>query len=206
MTTTKKTTQKTTTKSQVVTAKKPVAPAIIPNLPRNPFLFEVLDLVSKQKSNAKKVEVLVKYVEPCLKAILIWNFDESIVSMLPEGPVPYSAFEDQTIHSGNLSTKITEEVRKMHETGSFSLGSSDKQGHTTIRKEYKNFYHFIKGGNDGLNNIRRESMFINLLQGLHPLEAEIICLVKDKKLADKYKITKEIVSEAYPDIHWGGRS
>jgi hypothetical protein len=126
--------------------------------------------------------------------------------MLPEGPVPYSAFEDQTIHSGNLSTKITEEVRKMHETGSFSLGSSDKQGHTTIRKEYKNFYHFIKGGNDGLNNIRRESMFINLLQGLHPLEAEIICLVKDKKLADKYKITKEIVSEAYPDIHWGGRS
>jgi hypothetical protein len=206
MTTTKKTTQKTTTKSQVVTAKKPVAPAVIPNLPRNPFLFEVLDLVSKQKSNAKKVEVLVKYVEPCLKAILIWNFDESIVSMLPEGPVPYSAFEDQTIHSGNLSTKITEEVRKMHETGSFSLGSSDKQGHTTIRKEYKNFYHFIKGGNDGLNNIRRESMFINLLQGLHPLEAEIICLVKDKKLADKYKITKEIVSEAYPDIHWGGRS
>jgi hypothetical protein len=206
MTTTKKTTQKTTTKSQVVTAKKPVAPAVIPNLPRNPFLFEVLDLVSKQKSNAKKVEVLVKYAEPCLKAILIWNFDESIVSMLPEGPVPYSAFEDQTIHSGNLSTKITEEVRRMHETGSFSLGSSDKQGHTTIRKEYKNFYHFIKGGNDGLNNIRRESMFINLLQGLHPLEAEIICLVKDKKLADKYKITKEIVSEAYPDIHWGGRS
>jgi len=206
MTTTKKTTQKTTTKSQVVTAKKPVAPAVIPNLPRNPFLFEVLDLVSKQKSNAKKVEVLVKYAEPCLKAILIWNFDESIVSMLPEGPVPYSAFEDQTIHSGNLSTKITEEVRRMHETGSFSLGSSDKQGHTTIRKEYKNFYHFIKGGNDGLNNIRRESMFINLLQGLHPLEAEIICLVKDKKLVDKYKITKEIVSEAYPDIHWGGRS
>ena len=206
MTTTKKTTQKTTTKSQVVTAKKPVAPAVIPNLPRNPFLFEVLDLVSKQKSNAKKVEVLVKYAEPCLKAILIWNFDESIISMLPEGPVPYSAFEDQTIHSGNLSTKITEEVRKMHETGSFSLGSSDKQGHTTIRKEYKNFYHFIKGGNDGLNNIRRESMFINLLQGLHPLEAEIICLVKDKKLADKYKITKELVSESYPDIHWGGRS
>jgi hypothetical protein len=137
---------------------------------------------------------------------MIWNFDESIISMLPEGPVPYSAFEDQTVHSGNLSTKITEEVRRMHETGSFSLGSTDKQGHTTIRKEYKNFYHFIKGGNDGLNNIRRESMFINLLQGLHPLEAEIICLVKDKKLGEKYKITKEVVVEAYPDISWGGRS
>jgi hypothetical protein len=207
MTTTKKTTQKTTTKSQVVQARKPSAPApVIVNLPKNAFVFEILDLASKQKSNAKKVEVLKKYEDVSLKAVLIWNFDESVISVLPDGPVPYSAFEDQTIHSGNLSTKITEEVRKMHETGSFSMGSSDKQGHTTIRKEYKNFYHFIKGGNDGLNNIRRESMFINLLQGLHPLEAEIICLVKDKKLADKYKITKEIVSEAYPDIHWGGRS
>jgi hypothetical protein len=49
-------------------------------------------------------------------------------------------------------------------------------------------------------------MFINLLQGLHPLEAEIICLVKDKKLSDKYNITKELVAEAYPDIKWGNRS
>jgi hypothetical protein len=49
-------------------------------------------------------------------------------------------------------------------------------------------------------------MFINVLQGLHPLEAEIICLVKDKKLETKYKISKENVSQAYPDIIWGGRS
>jgi hypothetical protein len=48
-------------------------------------------------------------------------------------------------------------------------------------------------------------MFINILQGLHPLEAEIVCLCKDKKLQTKYKITKEIVSQAYPDIRWGGR-
>ena len=46
-------------------------------------------------------------------------------------------------------------------------------------------------------------MFINILTGLHPLEAEILCLVKDKKLSDSYKITKEIVAEAYPDIQWG---
>ena len=49
-------------------------------------------------------------------------------------------------------------------------------------------------------------MFINILQGLHPLEAEILILVKDKKLEEKYKITKQIISEAYPDIKWGGRS
>ena len=45
-------------------------------------------------------------------------------------------------------------------------------------------------------------MFINLLSGLHPLEAEIMCLVKEKNLEDKYKISRSIVEEAYPDIQW----
>ena len=49
-------------------------------------------------------------------------------------------------------------------------------------------------------------MFINILQGLHPKEAELLCLVKDKKLSDKYKITLDNVKEAYPDIQWGNRS
>ena len=57
-----------------------------------------------------------------------------------------------------------------------------------------------------MSSLRRETMFINILQGLHPLEAEIVCLVKDKKLETKYKITKEIVFQAYPDIKWGGRA
>ena len=188
------------------TTKKKKTTAATIELPRNPFVFEVLDLVSKQRSKAKKIEILKKYEQPWVKSLLIWNFDDSVVSMLPEGEVPYSGFEDQASYSGTLSTKIDEEIRKMHETGSFSLGSGDKQGHTTIRREAKNFYHFVKGGNDGLKSIRRETMFINLLEGLHPLEAEIICLVKDKKLSDKYKITKDVVSEAYTDINWGGRS
>ena len=175
------------------------------DLPRNPFVFEVLNLASKQRSKAKKVEVLKKYRDRGLVAVLIWNFDETITSMLPEGEVPYSGFEDQAKSNGGLTTKISEEVRRMHETDSFSMGSGDKNGHTTIRREFKNFYHFLKGGNPGLSAIRRETMFINILEGLHPLEAEIICLVKDKKLTDKYKITKEIVGEAYPDITWGGR-
>ena len=80
-----------------------------------------------------------------LKAILIWNFDESIISVLPEGEVPYAGYDDQNTYSGTLTTKLTEEVRKMHTTGSFSLGSSDQQGHTTIRREWRNFYHFVKG-------------------------------------------------------------
>ena len=195
MTTAKKTT--TTRKPRVV---KKAAP--IPDLPRKPFVFEVLDLVSKQKSKAKKIEVLRKYDEFHLRTIFLWNFDTVVQSMLPEGDVPYQSYDDQNSYSGTLSTKMQEDIRAMHETGSFSMGVSDQQGRTTIRREVKNFYHFVKGGNDGLNNMRRESMFINILQGLHPLEAEIICLVKDKRLSDKYKITREIVEEAYPDIYW----
>jgi hypothetical protein len=175
------------------------------DLPANPFAFEVLNLVSKQKTNAKKVEVLKKYGDPSLKAIFIWNFDESLTSSLPEGIVPYSSVGEQGSFSGTLSEKIEDAVGKMGEIGSNSLGSQD-QGFSSIRKEYTKFYNFIKGGNDGLSSLRRETMFINVLQGLHPLEAEILCLVKDKKLETKYKITKEIVSQAYPEIVWGGRS
>ena len=195
MTTTKKKT--TTRKPRVVKAATP-----LPNLPRKPFVFEVLDLVSKQKTKAKKIEVLKKYDEFHLRTIFLWNFDEVIESVLPDGDVPYQSYDDQNSYSGSLSTKIKEDIRSMYDTGSFSMGVSDQQGRTTIRRECKNFYHFVKGGNDGMNNMRRESMYINILQGLHPLEAEILVLVKDKRLSEKYKITREIVEEAYPDIVW----
>ena len=198
---TTKSTKKMTTKRKTTTVK--VSSSL--NLPKNPFAFEVFDLVSRQRSKAKKIEVLKKYEHVSLKSLFIWNFDESVVSVLPEGEVPYVGYDDQNTYSGSLSTKISEEVRKMHEMSNFSLGVSDDQGRTTIRREFKHFYRFIRGGQDSLNAIRRETMFINILQGLHPLEAEIICLVKDKKLETKYKITKEVVAEAYPDIIWGGR-
>jgi len=196
----------TTTKTKATTTKK-VAP-VIDNLPTNPFAFEIFDLVSRQKTNANKVEVLQKYDHPSIRALFIWNFDESVISVLPDGPVPYSGYKDQTTFNGSMSDKLTEEIRKMHEVGSFSIGNTAdaNKGHSTIRREFKHFYHFIKGGNDAINSIRRESMFINILEGLHPLEAEILILVKDKKLDTKYKITKEIVSQAYPSITWGGRS
>lgn len=174
-------------------------------LPANPFAFEVFALVSKQKSNAKKVELLRKYDHPSLKSLFIWNFDETIVSMLPEGLVPYASAGEQNVYKGTLSSKIEDAVSKMSELGSNSLGSQD-QGRTTIRKEYTYFYNFVKGGNDGLTSRRRETMFINILEGLHPLEAEILILVKDKKLETKYKISKQNISDAFPDIQWGGRS
>ena len=194
---TAKTAKKTTTKPKTVRVTK------LPELPLKPFAFEIFDLASKQRSKAKKVEVLQKYSDLSLKIVLKWNFDTSIKSALPEGEVPYTGYDQQTTKSGTLSTKISHEIRTMHESGSFSLGSSDQQGHTTIRRESKHFYRFVKGGDDAMNQIRRETMFINILEGLHPLEAEIVVLAKDGNLEDRYKITKDVVAEAYPDIVWG---
>jgi len=145
-------------------------------LPSNPLLSEVLDKVSKQKTKAKKIEVLKENESLHLKAVLIWNFDDSAVSVLPEGEVPFAK---------NEAPAGTE--------------------HTYLAHEWKVLYNFLKGGNEFLRPVKREQLFLQLLEGLHPDEAEIICLVKDKKLSTKYKITKEQVAEAFPDITWGNR-
>ena len=146
-------------------------------LPPNPFMHEVLALASKKRSNAEKVKVLQEYTSDSLKAILIWNFDDTALSVLPEGQVPYKPNE-------------------------VPVGTD----HTSLRREWRNLYHFIKGGNDSLSQTRRETMFIQLLEGLHPEEAEILCLVKDKALQSKYKISLANAEQAFPDIQWGGRS
>ena len=160
-------TKKTTTR------KKPVVKRV--KLPPNPFIHEILDLVSEQRTKAKRVEILKEYRDDSLTAILIWNFDERVQSAVPEGQVPYKENE-------------------------VPVGTD----HTSLRREWKTLYHFIKGGNDSLSSLRRESMFIQLLEGLHPKEAQIICLVKDKELESVYpKVTFDIVREAFPDIVWG---
>ena len=175
----------------------------IESLPSNPFIFEILELASKQKTNAKKVEVLKTYEHDSLKTIFIWNFDDTVISLLPEGDVPYADANEQTTYSGTLS----ENLRREASGGESATGQDlDGRGRTSLRREYQNLYHYVKGGNVSLNNIRREMMFINLLRGLHPKEAEVIILTKDKNLSTKYKITLDNVKEAYPEIQWGGRS
>ena len=208
MTTTRKP-RKTSKKAEAIqTRKASTPPQPIVDLPPNPFAFEVLALASKQRSNVKKVEVLRKYEHNSLKALFIWNYDDTSISMLPPGEVPYSSLKDEQISSGTLSTKVNQLVGTMEYNDTVSMGSATdlKRGRTTLRKEWTKLYNFVKGGNDALNSLRRETMFIQILEGLHPLDAEILCLVKDKKLYDKYKITKANVAEAYPDIVWGNRS
>ena len=180
----------------------PAAPATN-SLPVNPFVFEILDLASAQNTNAKKVEVLKNYEHDCVKMVLIWNFDSSVVSLLPPGEVPYGETNAQTTFAGTLSDNIAKEA-----AGGESATGQDLDGRnkTTLRREYRNFYHYVQGGNNSLSTVRREMMFIDLLQGLHPKEAEILVLVKDKDLETKYNISFDNVKQAYPDIEWGNRS
>ena len=201
MTTTRKP-RKTSKKAEAIQTRKATSPQPIVDLPPNPFTFEVLSLASKQRSNAKKVEVLRKYEHNSIKAIFIWNYDDSSISLLPPGEVPYSSLKDEQNSSGTLSTKIGQQTSTMQ----FNNTVNTNKGFTTLRIEWTKLYNFVKGGNDKLNGLRRETMFIQILEGLHPLDAEILTLVKDKKLYDKYKITKENVIQAYPDIQWGNRS
>ena len=160
------TTKKTTTRKTAVKRVK---------LPPNPFIHEILELVSEQRTKAKRVDILKEYRDDSLTAVLIWNFDDRVQSAIPDGQVPYKENE-------------------------VPVGTD----HTSLRREWKQLYHFIKGGNDTLSTLRRESMFIQLLEGLHPKEAEIICLIKDKELESVYpKVTLDIVKQAFPDIVWG---
>ena len=202
---TKKTTTTRKPRATKPKAKAPAkrAPAKPVELPVNPFVFEILELASSQRSSAKKVEVLKKYEDDSVKAVLIWNFDDSVISVVPEGEVPYGDPNEQSAFDGSLSENIRNEMK-----GGQSATGQDLDGRnkTSLRKEWTTLYNFVKGGNDTLTKTRREMMFINLLRGLHPKEAEILCLVKDKLLQTKYKLTKANVSEAYPDIDWGGRS
>ena len=169
MTTTKKTKTEPT-----ITRKKKTTSFVVDNLPTRPLVFEVLDLVSRSRSKAKKIEVLKKYDEQHLRRVLIWNFNQNIISALPEGEVPYEGFDEQNTYTGGLSAKISEATRRLHTKGNFSLGSSDTDGHTTIRRESRHFYRFVQGGDNTINALRRETMFINILTGLHPLEVRDI--------------------------------
>jgi hypothetical protein len=195
----------TTTKTKKTRTVEPQVETLQPN----PFQHEILALASKQRSNAKKIEILNQYRNDGLVTILIWNFDPSISSAIPEGPVPYANADGQTSIGGNLTELIDSKAKNdnVKSTGYFGTEEFvEETMKTSIRNEYQNFYIYVKGGNSELSQIRKETMFINLLQGLHPLEAELLCLVKDKRLTDKYKITFDNVKEAYPDIQWGNRT
>jgi len=142
------------------------------------LISEILRKVSNAKTKDEKIALLRKHNSTALRQLLIINFDESVLSMLPEGDVPY------TPNDAPVGTD-----------------------HSRLEQEYRGLYRFFKGGQDKLPALKRESMFVQLLEGLSAEEAELLVLAKDGRMNDKYKrITKAVVSEAFPSIEWGGRS
>ena len=116
----------TTTKTKATGPKLPAAskakkrtvkaePAV-DSLPTNPFVFEVLDLASKQRSAAKKVQVLKQYEHDSLKMVFIWNFDVSVITMLPPGEVPYGDLKEANVYKGTLSDNIAKEAELLVKT------------------------------------------------------------------------------------------
>ena len=140
------------------------------------MISEILQKAHNAKTKAEKVKILQENNSQALRSLFIWNFDESVQSVVPEGEVPYTP---------NDAPQGTE--------------------HTLLEKEGRKFYYFIKGGAENISRMQRENMFIQMCEGLHADEAKILCLVKDKKLHKKFRITKNVVSEAFPSINWGNR-
>ena len=143
-------------------------------LPDNPLVSELFKAVHGKKDKKGKADLLAQHKRDDVKALLIWNFDKEIRSAIPEGEVPYKKNE-APINSG---------------------------GHTRLVHEWRTLYNYVRGGNDKISQMKRETMFIQLLEGLHESEAELLMLVKDKNLQSKYRITRALVEEVFDEIVW----
>jgi hypothetical protein len=131
---------------------------------------EVLDLFERAKTRQEKLAVLKQHETPVLRALMRINFDPSVSMDLPEDVPPFK--RDPTVPIG--------------------------YNHTNLVTEYKRFYIWLDKSLN-INKVKKEQLFIEMLEGLHYSEAELLCFAKDKKLQKKYKSLKEdIVREAYP--------
>ena len=145
-------------------------------LPKDALLTEILQKVSSAKTKKEKVDLLKEYNSQGLRSVLIINFDDSLEFLLPEGEVPFTP---------NDAPAGTEHTRLVH--------------------EFKGLYRFFKGGDSSIKGMRREQLFVQLLEGLHADEANMLVSACNKDIQSKYRITKAVVAEAFPSIEWGNR-
>tara|TARA_B100001057_G_scaffold488792_1_gene573829 strand:- start:1212 stop:1664 length:453 start_codon:yes stop_codon:yes gene_type:complete len=145
-------------------------------LPKDALVTEILQKVSSAKTKAEKISILQEYNNNGLRAILIINFDESLKFLLPEGEVPFSP------NDAPIGTE-----------------------HTRLDSEYRGLFRYFKGGDNSLKGMRREQLFVQLLEGLVEEEANLLVAACNKDIQSKYRITKAVVQEAFPAIEWGNR-
>ena len=133
------------------------------------LISEILDKVCKLKSKKEKVKFLQDNNTDSLRMVLKSAFDPKIKWLLPEGDVPYKR---------NDAPEGTE--------------------HSVLAYEARKLYHFMEGGNADITQGKRETMFIQMLEGLHESEADVLCAAKDKVLHQKYKgLSEPVVKEAF---------
>lgn len=133
------------------------------------LLSEILTKVNNAKDKPKKIAVLKQNNSEALRVIIKGAFDPKIEWELPSGTPPYMA---------NEVPKGTE--------------------HTYLKQEAKRLWHFVKGADRNTTRTQKETMFIQMLEGLHKEEAELLINVKDKKLNKVYKgLTESVVKEAF---------
>ena len=133
------------------------------------WIHEIIEKAAKAKTRADKIKVFHENDSWALKDVLRGTYDATIEWNLPEGKPPYEPAEERNVPSNLL-------------------------------KKNEQFAYFVKGGKgDKLIPAKRESMFIRLLEQIHPKDAEVLLLMKDKKTLAK-GITKKLVAEAYPRL------
>ena len=138
----------------------------------NLLVSEILDQVDGLKTKQEKIDLLKRYENPAIRLVLRINFDPNLNMGLPEGEPPYKKELDKPIG--------------YHETN--------------LIKELRRFYIWLDPKTQ-LPKVRKEKLFIEMLEGLHHTEAEVLCLAKDRKLQKKYKSVKaDIVRESYPGL------
>ena len=134
-----------------------------------PLMHEVLEKVAKMKTKKDKVAYLRDNQSDAIRMVCKSSFDPSIKWQLPEGDVPFRE---------NDAPEGTE--------------------HSVLAYESRKLYHFIEGGNGSITQNKRELMFVQMLEGLHESEADVLCACKDKVLHQKYKgLSEPVVKEAF---------
>ena len=135
----------------------------------NLSFHEILTKVNNAKDKPKKLEVLKKYDTNELRMFLKGAFDDKLEWLLPEGSPPY------TPNEAPVGTE-----------------------HTWLKQEVKRMFHFLKGGNPQLSQMKRDNMFIQMLEGLSEEEAKLLVWAKDNELNKHYKgLTANLIKEAF---------
>ena len=159
-----------------------------PSTPKLPvektLISEVLQRVSNAKTKAKKIEILQEYKTAALKKILLCNFSNRIQFCFPEGKTPFTPNDRP---KGVDHTLLLSEHRMLEKF---------------IKKTINGvtWYGCSNGTAPQMQQLKKENLWIQVLEGLHPEEASILDLIKDKKLTDRYKITKQNVIDAFPEL------